>query len=119
MYGYKIIIKGVFKLKIRKLYSVVFIIMFCLILIACNNESNEDNGKNSEETSGEIYKIKIGHAGSEQTLMHRGLEVFKESAEEESDGQLEIEIFPNGQLGGDVELQTAVQSGDITMTASS
>ncbi|WP_191018261.1 TRAP transporter substrate-binding protein [Treponema zioleckii] len=44
---------------------------------------------------------------------------FKNEVEEKSGGRIKIEIFPNGELGGDAELIEGVMSGKLDMTVSS
>lgn len=74
-----------------------------------------DGEQKGASSAAEPIKVKIAHAGSEQTMMHLAwLEAEKVM---EKDGVFEVEIYPNGQLGGDQQLQEAVQQGDITMTA--
>jgi len=64
-------------------------------------------------------EIRIGHSGSERTLLHRAFVVFQDEVQRNSNGEIVATIFPNAQLGGDRELQEAVQMGDLTMTGSS
>ncbi len=57
--------------------------------------------------------IKIGHIVSEATSVHRACLAFKKYVEKESKGSLEVQIFPNGQLGGDLQLTEAVALGTL------
>ena len=61
--------------------------------------------------------VKIAHAGSEDTMMHKAWLVAKEYMEEH--GNFECTIYPNGTLGSDVALAQMVQAGDIQMSACS
>ena len=62
------------------------------------------------------YTIKLGYIGSEShptmTVMK---EVFAKQIEEGSEGKIKVELYPNGQLGGDRELCEGVQLGAIQM----
>ena len=60
--------------------------------------------------------IKVGHGAAEGYHMHKAWLKFKENMEKKSDGRFSVEIYPNGQIGGDRELTEAVQSGIIDMT---
>lgn len=60
--------------------------------------------------------IKIGHGAAEGYHMHKAWLKFKEEMEKKSGGRIAVEIYPNGQVGGDRELTEAVQSGIIDMT---
>jgi len=58
------------------------------------------------------YTIKVGTITAEShpdcILMN---EVFKKYVEEQSEGRIKVELYPNAQLGGDREMAEAVQVG--------
>lgn len=60
--------------------------------------------------------IRIGHATPESSPIHQALLFFEEQIESRSDGEMEVELFPGGQLGSVREMTDLVQSGNITMT---
>lgn len=60
--------------------------------------------------------IKVGHGAAEGYHMHKAWLKFKEVMEDKSGGKISVEIYPNGQVGGDRELTEAVQSGIVDMT---
>lgn len=64
--------------------------------------------------------LRIGHVLSLQAISGVGSLKLKEVAEKKSDGELEIQIFPNGQLGGELEMVSQVRLGslDMAMTGS-
>ncbi len=59
--------------------------------------------------------IRIGHATPESSPIHQALAYFEEELEKRSDGGIEVEIFPGGQIGSVKEMTDLVQSGNITM----
>ena len=63
--------------------------------------------------------MKIGHGAPEATAMNAGWLKFKELVEQRSNGEFEVQIYPNQQLGGDRELTEATQLGNITGCAAS
>ena len=69
----------------------------------------------SQASAAEIT-IKIGHGAAEGYHMHKAWLKFKEEMETKSNGKFEVNIVPNGQIGGDRELTEAVQSGIVDMT---
>ena len=105
----------------RKLISWAAIIMcFSVVLSGCSNSggnSSSDTKASSGTSSADAITLKIAHAGSEQTLMHKSLELVKEQLEDKSDGVFQVDIYPNAQLGNENELIQAVQEGDIQMMA--
>lgn len=60
--------------------------------------------------------IRIGHATPESSPIHQALLYFEEQIEERSNGEVQVELFPGGQLGSVREMTELVQSGNITMT---
>ena len=60
--------------------------------------------------------IRIGHATPEASPIHQAMLFFEEQLESRSDGEMQVEIFPGGQLGSVQEMTELVQSGNITMT---
>ena len=62
------------------------------------------------------YKITIAHQQDETDSMHLGAVEFQKYVQEKSNGQIEVEIFPNGQLGSENENLEQLQAGVIAMT---
>lgn len=64
--------------------------------------------------------LRIGHVLSLPSISGQGSTKLKEVAEKLSGGEIEIQIFPNGQLGGELEMVSQVRLGtlDMAMTGS-
>lgn len=62
-----------------------------------------------------VVTIRIAHPVSEAESTHRTAVTFKEYVEKESKGQIKVEIYPNAQLGGDLQLMESVANGTIQM----
>lgn len=60
--------------------------------------------------------IRIGHATPESSPIHQSLLHFQEAVEEESDGTIEVKLYPGGQIGSVNEMTELVQSGNLQMT---
>lgn len=101
----------------KKILTLAFITV--LILVACgrpdpNSGSTSDSGSSDGDST---YKIRLPHLVSEEQSSHVAALDFKEKLEKESDGQIEVEIYPNGSLfGSDREAIEAVQLGNVEMT---
>ncbi|WP_026699596.1 DctP family TRAP transporter solute-binding subunit [Salibacterium aidingense] len=86
----------------------------------------EDSGSSSDAegadsgdsgTSSEEYTIGVSHTIPETGSTHLGMEEFKKIVEEDTNGQVTVEIYPNGQLySSEREAIEAVQSNNIEMT---
>lgn len=85
------------------------ILMMVLILSACGRPNiDEETGQKT---------IRIAHLVNPTQSSHILAEAFKEQVEEESDGQLRVEIYPSGSLfPSDREAIEAVQLGNVEMT---
>lgn len=67
----------------------------------------------------ESLTFKIAHVEAEDSSIHKSFVKFKENVEKESDGSITVEIYPNGELGGDVEVLESINLGNIQMSAMS
>ncbi len=92
----------------KKLMLVALIFVAVGLVAAFAEGQQEDSG---------VKSIKVGHGLPEDTGMGEGFTKFKEVLEQESDGAMKVEIYPNGQLGGDRELTESVQLGNVDLTA--
>ncbi len=63
--------------------------------------------------------LKLSHANSTTHQYHLAAERFKQEVEERTNGQIEVEIFPAGQLGSQEEVTESVQLGTIDMVITS
>ncbi|UQZ89309.1 C4-dicarboxylate ABC transporter [Deltaproteobacteria bacterium Smac51] len=60
--------------------------------------------------------IRVAHIEAEDRSTHKSLLKFKEYVEKESNGRLDVQIFPNGLLGGDKESIEGVELGTVQMS---
>ncbi len=68
------------------------------------------------------FTLSLGHINAENDSWHEGALAFEEYVEEKSEGRIEVEVYPNSQLGSEVDMLTSIlmQSGcDITFTGES
>ena len=59
--------------------------------------------------------LRIGHVTTLQAIAGQGSSKLKEVAEKLSNGEIEIQIFPNSQLGGELEMVSQVRLGSLDM----
>lgn len=62
----------------------------------------------------ETFTIRLAHVANETSPIHLQSLKLKELLESESDGRFKVEIYPNGQLGGDRQATESVSLGTIT-----
>lgn len=75
---------------------------------------------NTSAVADSKYVYKLGHSVNSQHPYHLGAEKFKEMVEKESNGQIEIQLFPNNQLGtGERDLVEGMQLGTVDIVITS
>ncbi len=62
------------------------------------------------------YTMTIGHSQPETSARHRALLFFEEMVEKASEGAIDVEVFPSGQLGTEAEVMESVQLGVVQGT---
>ncbi|MFC0338452.1 tripartite ATP-independent transporter solute receptor, DctP family [Kushneria avicenniae] len=62
--------------------------------------------------------LRFAHPTPQNDLQHKLAEKFKEEVEAQSNGDLKVQIFPNGQLGNDAQMIDGARSGIIDITLS-
>jgi tripartite ATP-independent transporter DctP family solute receptor len=61
--------------------------------------------------------VKYGHVGPPVHPQHHGAVAFAKYVTEKTNGELEVQVFPLGQLGGERSMTEQVQAGTLHMTA--
>lgn len=90
-------------------------LLLVVIVLTAGIFYKEDYNRKNPDASGPIV-IRISHVASEKTAAHLAYLDFKKELEEKSNGRFEVQIFPNGVLGGDRQNVEAVSIGSITAT---
>jgi len=62
------------------------------------------------------YTMTIGHSQPETSARHKALLFFEEIVEQASEGAIDVEVFPGGQLGTEAEVMESVQLGVVQAT---
>lgn len=63
--------------------------------------------------------LKVGHDNTVTMPYHLGMVRFKELVEERTGGKVEIKIYPNAQLGNEVEMIKGILTGSLEMCVTS
>ncbi|SFD40947.1 tripartite ATP-independent transporter solute receptor, DctP family [Lentibacillus persicus] len=101
-----------------------FLIGLALLVVAACSGGDSESGDAAESSgdtndSGETISIQAAHVVSTETTQHEAFLEFKDLVEERSDGRIEVEIYPDGQLGGEREMIESTQAGNIQMSSPS
>lgn len=86
-----------------KLTSLLAVMM--LLFTACDSKKADGT-----------FTLKFGHLASEDNTWHKGALKFKELVEERSKGKVTVKLYPNSQLGKEMELINSIQLGTADMT---
>jgi tripartite ATP-independent transporter DctP family solute receptor len=107
----------------------VLLLMVCTIfaLAACGGGGSgggESDGESEatvdaaaeEGAAGEVLVIKAGHVETEESPLGQSFIKFKEWVEAESGGAIRVDVYANGELGGDREVFESVNLGLVQMS---
>ncbi len=107
----------------KKILSIMIVCMLIVGLVGCGNKQETSNGGSKEESQSsdndKKIVIKFGHVESEDRSIHKSVEEFEKYVEQETDGKVDIQIFPNAQLGAERQSIEAVSLGTMQMTTAS
>ncbi|QQK76522.1 TRAP transporter substrate-binding protein [Salicibibacter cibarius] len=65
----------------------------------------------------DVTTIRVGHEQAETNDRHLAMMEFKELVEEKSQGEMEVLVYPNAQLGSEPEMIESVTLNDLQMVA--
>lgn len=101
----------------KKLLSMllVVVLMFSLCLTGCGSSDDEGGSDGDQAATGETITIKFAGTVSEDHPITQGEYKFEEILEEISGGTMQVEVYPNCQLGSNRELYESMQNGTIQM----
>lgn len=100
----------------------LLLVLACFTLFGCSANSSSGNKKsNSGESSGsgETKVMKMAVATSKDRSLTKGLDKFGEIVEKETNGSIKVEVYPDGQLGGDIAVFEGLKMGSIQGTTMS
>lgn len=118
----------------KKTLSVILTVAIISVLTACGNSSQTETAvdpgqsENTEASEGETaasdtaypsMTIQVGTTTTAESPYVKGLEVLAEQISEKTGGAITLEIFSDGQLGGEVDLIEGVSMGTIDMCVTS
>lgn len=99
------------KLKTYRKISLIPLFLVLLVHFSC--------APSGEKKHEQVYVFKAGHVANTDHTWHLALEYFSQILLERSHGKIILKVFPNEQLGKEIELIRSIKTGiaDITITA--
>lgn len=82
------------------------ILLFSGLVAGCRNNSSSDAE----------YVLKFGHLANEQNIWHKAAVKFSELVHQKTDGRVEVKVYPNEQLGNEMDMLTGIRAGTVDMT---
>ena len=77
---------------------------------------NETESSKEEATPDQVYELKISTSQTDQALITQGYKWLAERVKENSNGRLQIQVFPSSQLGNDEDvIEQAIQGAGIAI----
>ncbi|GAK59812.1 TRAP dicarboxylate transporter, DctP subunit [Candidatus Vecturithrix granuli] len=64
------------------------------------------------------FTLKFGHLANEENSWHKAAMKFAELVKERSNGRIEVKVYPNEQLGKELDTVTSIQMGTADMVIS-
>ncbi|MDN4605886.1 TRAP transporter substrate-binding protein [Sporosarcina highlanderae] len=93
-------------MKLRLL--MILIVLLSIALAACGSNGSKDE----KALSDKVIKLNFSHIVSEESGFHAYASKLAEIVNEKTDGQVQIDIFPNAQLGGEAQSIQAIRNGN-------
>jgi len=100
----------------RFYFAIAFAALLLILTINCKGPAG---GRDEAGTTTKKIVLKVAHNGPEVHPFQKGYEAFKEILEAETGGAVDVQIFPNSQLGSEEESTQMVKLGLIAANASS
>jgi tripartite ATP-independent transporter DctP family solute receptor len=89
----------------------VIMLLTGLLLAGCGSGTSS-----GVSASGQVKIMRVGIGLNEQSTEYKGTVKFKELVEKYSKGTIQVQIFPAGQLGADLNMTQQLQSGALECT---
>src|SRR5690606_34158971 len=93
------------------------LLVFMLALVGCGSSGAvNQQGQEGSGSGGETKMMKLAVVTPKERSLTQGLYKFEEIVERETNGKLQVEVYPDGQLGGDRDVLEGLQLGTIEGT---
>ncbi|MCM3389371.1 TRAP transporter substrate-binding protein [Ureibacillus chungkukjangi] len=100
-------------MKRRWKIGAIFLAICMLVLTACSGNENDTEAASS---SGEVTKLRLGHIFPTDSVKDQASKLFAKRIEEETNGAIQISVFPASQLGGDEVMAQDISRGTLDMS---
>ncbi len=91
----------------------LLVLLMCFVMVFSMAACGSDDGGDGGDAAVDPIKISLGHALSEGTPACEGIADWAAAVNEKTEGRVEIEVFPNSQLGSETEMLEQIQLGSL------
>lgn len=91
----------------------MLLVVFLLSTFAAGCGKTESPQGTAEKK--EVIKLNLGHVFAQSSTQNKAAEFFAKTIKEKTNGQVQVAVFSDAQLGGDRELGEGLQRGTIDM----
>ncbi len=103
-------------MKTKQLIAASLTLLMSLSLLAgCGGKKADSQPADGGDAAESTYKIQLAGSVSEDHPITQGLYKLEELLEEYSGGRIQVDVYPNGQLGSNREYYEQCQQGNIQM----
>lgn len=95
----------------RKIFVLFLAAVLAVGMIGCGGEEPVDKAGEAKPV-----ELKLAHNLNEKHTVHLALAEFGKLVEEKTNGEISVEIYPNGQLGAEADVLEQLQAGAVAMT---
>ena len=112
----------------KKVFATILALAMSISLVACGSTSGSSApaassgggaAASAPTASTEKITLKLTHPNPESHVFHKASVMFKEEVETLTNGNVTVEIYPNGQLGDSKEIIQSVSMGAVELNISS
>jgi len=94
---------------VKKIICIVMAVIMMFPMAACSGRKTGAKTEVGKET----YKFSLALDSPEDTVTYLFANKFKQLLQKKSGGRMQLQIYSNGQMGGDIEIIESVQAGDV------
>lgn len=86
------------------MYKSIFYFLILILSIGCKTAKEDEKAE---------FVLRFGHLANENNIWHKAVEKFAEEVNLRSAGRMEVKIYPNEQLGNEMDMITGILGGSI------
>lgn len=98
--------------KTKKIICIVTLLMLAFSTVACTKD-NDVQGPDQASGNNVEHTFTVAMDAAEDTIAYLYADRFKAILEERLNGKVLVQLYPNAQLGGDLEIAESCQAGEI------